>query len=149
MTYYYRIVHLDNYLGTSNDLTLSKPQFEKCHKKLTMGLQCLISSHFSSNPHLSNFHTPIPSRNVYSIFEWSITLLVLGLRHMINLQKKTLKLLLEIQNDLKRFYRSNDPESVLVIDSVNKEEELEEMEENLKDRDYRKRLVSPISLHML
>ena len=68
---------------------------------------------------------------------------------MINLQKKTLKLLLEIQNDLKSFYRSNDPESVLAIDSINTEEELEEMEENLKDRDYRKRLVSPISLDML
>ena len=86
---------------------------------------------------------------MYGIFEWSITLLVLGLRQMINLQKKTLKLLLEKQNDLKKFYRSNDPESVLAIDSINTEEELEEMEENLKDRDYRKRLVSPISLDML
>ena len=142
-------MHLDNYLGTSNDLTLSKPQSEKFHKKLEMGLQCLISSHFSSNPLLSNFHTPIPSRNVYGIFEWSITLLVLGLRQMINLQKKTLKLLLEIQNDLKSFYRSNDPESVLAIDSINTEEDLEEMEENLKDKDCRKRLVNPISLDML
>ena len=86
---------------------------------------------------------------MYGIFEWSITLLVLGLRQMINLQKKTLKLLLEKQNDLKKFYRSIDPESVLAIDSINTEEELEEMEENLKDRDYRKRLVSPISLDML
>ena len=68
---------------------------------------------------------------------------------MINLQKKTLNLLLEIQNDLKRFYRSNDPESVLAIDSINTEEELEKMEENRKNRDYRKRLVSPISLGML
>ena len=68
---------------------------------------------------------------------------------MINLQKKILNLLLEIQNNLKSFYRSNDPESVLAIDSINTEEELEEMEENLKDRDYRKRLVSPISLGML
>ena len=142
-------MHLDNYLGTSNDLTLSKPQSEKCHKKLTMGLQCLISSHFSSNPLLSNFHTSISSRKVYGIFEWPITLLVLGLRQMINLQKKTLKLLLEIQNDLKSFYRSNDPESVLAIDSINTEEDLEEMEENLKDKDCRKRLVNPISLDML
>ena len=86
---------------------------------------------------------------MYGIFEWSITLLVLGLRQMINLQKKTLKLLLEIQNDLKSFYRSNDPESVLAIDSINTAEELEEMKENLKDRDYRKRLVSPIRLDML
>ena len=68
---------------------------------------------------------------------------------MINLQKKTLKLLLEIQNDLKIFYRSNDPKSVLAIESINTEEELEEMEENPKDTDYRKRLVSPISLDML
>ena len=142
-------MHLDNYLGTNNDLTLSKPQSEKCHKNRKMGLQCLMSSHFSSNPLLSNFHSSIPSRKVYGIFEWSITLLVLGLRQMINLQKKTLKLLLEKQNDLKKFYRSNDPESVLAIDSINTEEELEEMEENLKDRDYRKRLVSPISLDML
>ena len=141
-------MHLDNYLGMRNDLTLSKPQSEKCHKKLTMGLQCLISSHFSSNPLLSNFHTPIPSRKVYGIFEWSITLLVLGLRQMINLQKKTLKLL-EIQNDLKSFYRSNDLESLLAIESINTEEELEEMEENLKARDYRKRPVSPISLGIL
>ena len=133
----------------SNNLTLSKPQSEKCHKKLTMGLQCLILSHLPSNSLLSNFHTLIPSRNVYSIFEWSIPLLVSGLHQMINLQKKILNLLLEIQNDLKSFYRSNDPESVLAIDSINTEEELEEMEENLKDRDYRKRLVSPISLGML
>ena len=86
---------------------------------------------------------------MYGIFEWPITLLVLGLRQMINLQKKTLKLLLEIQNDLKSFYRSNDPESVLAIDSINTEEDLEEMEENLKDKDCRKRLVNPISLDML
>ena len=86
---------------------------------------------------------------MYGIFEWPITLLVLGLRQMINLQKKTLKLLLEIQNDLKSFYRSNDPDSVLAIDSINTEEELEEMEENLKDREYRKRLVSLISLDKL
>ena len=65
---------------------------------------------------------------------------------MINLQKNTLKLLLEIQNDLKSFYRSNDPELVMAIDSINTEEELEEMEENLKDRDYKKRLVKLISL---
>ena len=63
--------------------------------------------------------------------------------------KESLKLLLEIQNDLKSFYRSNDPESVLAIESINTQEELEEMEENLKDRDYRKRLVSPISLDIL
>ena len=62
---------------------------------------------------------------------------------MINLQKNTLKLLVEIQNDLKSF---NDPELVMAIDSINTEEELEEMEENLKDRDYKKRLVKPISL---
>ena len=62
---------------------------------------------------------------------------------MINLQKNTLKLLVEIQNDLKGF---NDPELVMAIDSINTEEELEEMEENLKDRDYKKRLVKPISL---
>ena len=68
---------------------------------------------------------------------------------MMDLQKKTLKLLLETQNDLKSFYRSNDPESVLAIDSINTEEELEEMEENLRDRDYRKRIVSPISLDIL
>ena len=141
-------MHLDNYLGTNNDLTLSKPQSEKCHKNRKMGLQCLMSSHFSSNPLLSNFHSSIPSRKVYGIFEWSITLLVLGLRQMINLQKKTLKLL-EIQNDLKSFYRSNDLESLLAIDSINTEEELEEMEENLKARDYRKRPVSPISLGIL
>ena len=67
---------------------------------------------------------------------------------MINLQKKTLKLL-EIQNDLKSFYRSNDLESLLAIDSINTEEELEEMEENLKARDYRKGPVSPISLGIL
>ena len=67
---------------------------------------------------------------------------------MINLQKKTLKLL-EIQNDLKSFYRSNDLESLLAIESINTEEELEEMEENLKARDYRKRPVSPISLGIL
>ena len=133
----------------SNDLTLNKPQSEKCHKKLTMGLQCLILSHLPSNSLLSNFHTLIPSRKVYSIFEWSIPLLVSGLHQMINLQKKTLNLLLEIQNDLKRFYRSNDPESVLAIDSINTEEELEKMEENRKNRDYRKRLVSSISLGML
>ena len=86
---------------------------------------------------------------MYGIFEWSITLLVLGLRQMINLQKKTLKLLLEIQNNLKSFYRSNDPESVLAIDSINTEDELEEIEENLKDRDFMRRLVSPISLDLL
>ena len=62
---------------------------------------------------------------------------------MINLQKNTLKLLVEIQNDLKSF---NDPELVMAIDSINTEEKLEEMEENLKDRDYKKRLVKPISL---
>ena len=142
-------MHLHKCFGTSNDLTLSKPQSEKCRKKLTVGLQCLISSHFSSNSLLSNFHTPIPSRKVYSIFQWSITLLVSGLRQMINFSKKTLKLLLEIQNDLKSFYRSNDPESVLAIDSINTEEQLDETEENLKDRDYRKGLVSPMPLGML
>ena len=63
---------------------------------------------------------------------------------MINLQKKALKLLLEIQNDLKTFYSSNDPESVMAIDSINTEEELEEMEENLKDRDYRIHFLNPI-----
>ena len=68
---------------------------------------------------------------------------------MINFQKKTLKLLLEIQNDLKSFYRSNDPESVLAIDSINTEEQLDETEENLKDRDYRKGLVSLMPLGML
>ena len=83
------------------------------------------------------------------MFEWSITLLISGLRQMINLQKKTLKLLLEIQKDLKRFYRCNYPESVLAIESINTNKELEEMEENLKERDYRKRLVSPIYLDML
>ena len=72
--------------------------------------------------------------------------MVLVLHQMINLQKNTLKLLLEIQNDLKSFYRSNDPELVMAIDSINTEEELEEMEENLKDRDYKKRLVKLISL---
>ena len=86
---------------------------------------------------------------MYSKFKWSINLLVLGVRQIINLQKKTLKLLLEIQNDLKSFYRSNDPESVMAVESINTEEELEEMEENLKDRDYRKRLVSLISLYIL
>ena len=86
---------------------------------------------------------------VYSMFEWSITLLISGLRQMINLQKKTLKLLLEIQKDLKRFYLCNYPESVLAMESINTEEELEEMEENLKERDYRKRLVSPIYVDML
>ena len=113
-----------------------------------MCLQCLISSYFSSNSLLNNFHIPIPSRKVYSKSEWSINLLVLGLRQMINLQKKALKLLLEIQNDLKTFYSSNDPESVMAIDSINTEEELEEMEENLKDRDYRIHFVrvnSPVS----
>ena len=65
---------------------------------------------------------------------------------MINLQKNTLKLLVEIQNNLKSFYRSNDPELVMAIDSINTEEELEEMEENLKDRDYKKRVIKPISL---
>ena len=69
--------------------------------------------------------------------------MVLVLHQMINLQKNTLKLLVEIQNDLKGF---NDPELVMAIDSINTEEELEEMEENLKDRDYKKRLVKPISL---
>ena len=69
--------------------------------------------------------------------------MVLVLHQMINLQKNTLKLLVEIQNDLKSF---NDPELVMAIDSINTEEELEEMEENLKDRDYKKRLVKPISL---
>ena len=68
---------------------------------------------------------------------------------MINLQKKTLKLLLEIQKDLKRFYLCNYPESVLAMESIKTEEELEEMEENLKERDYRKRLVSPIYVDML
>ena len=38
---------------------------------------------------------------------------------MINLQKKTLKLLLEIQKDLKRFYLCNYPESVLAMESIN------------------------------
>ena len=69
--------------------------------------------------------------------------MVLVLHQMINLQKNTLKLLVEIQNDLKSF---NDPELVMAIDSINTEEKLEEMEENLKDRDYKKRLVKPISL---
>ena len=87
------------------------------HEDITMDLQCLISSYFSRNSLLSNFHTPIPSRKVYSIFEWSITLLVSALHQMINLQKKIFKMLLEIQNDLKGFYRSNDPESVLAFDS--------------------------------
>ena len=86
---------------------------------------------------------------MYSKCEWLITSLVLGLHQMINLQIKTLKLLLEIQNNLKRFYRSNDSGLVLVIDSINIEEELEEMEENLKERGYRKRLVSPTSLDIL
>ena len=113
-----------------------------------MGLQCLIS-YFSSSSLFNNFHTPIPSRKGYSKFKWSINLLVLRVRQIINLRKKTLKLLLEIQNNLKSFYHSNDPESVMVIDSINTVEELEEMEENLKDRDYRKRLVSPISLYIL
>ena len=36
---------------------------------------------------------------------------------MINLQKKIFKMLLEIQNDLKGFYHSNDPKSVLAFDS--------------------------------
>ena len=36
---------------------------------------------------------------------------------MINLQKKIFKMLLEIQNDLKGFYRSNGPESALAFDS--------------------------------
>ena len=112
-----------------------------------MGLQCLIS-YLSGSSLFNNFHTPIPSRNVYSKIKWSINLLVLGVRQIINLQKKSLKLFLEIQNDLKSFYRYNDPESVMVIDSINMEEELEEMEENLKDRDYRKRLVSSISLYI-
>ena len=68
---------------------------------------------------------------------------------MINFQKKTLKLPLEIQNDLKSFYRFDDPESVLDIDSINTEEQLDETEENLKDRDCRKGLVSPMPLGML
>ena len=68
---------------------------------------------------------------------------------MINFQKITLKLLLEIQNDLKSFYRSNDPESGLVIESINTEEQLDKTEKNLKDRDYRKGLVSPMPLGML
>ena len=131
-----------------NEPTLSKPQLEKCHKKLTIGLQCLIS-YFSSSSLFNYFHTPIPSRKVYSKFKWPINLLVLGVRQIINLQKKILKLLLEIQNDLKSFYRSNDPESVMAIDSINTEEKPEEMEGNLKARDYRKRLVSPISLYIL
>ena len=83
---------------------------------------------------------------MYSKFQWWINLLVLVLHQMINLQKNTLKLLVEIQNNLKSFYRSNDPELVMAIDSINTEEELEEMEENLKDRDYKKRVIKPISL---
>ena len=110
-----------------------------------MGLQCLIS-YFSSSSLFNNFHTPIPSRKVYSKFKWPINLLVLRVRQIINLQKKTLQLLLEIQNDLKSFYRSNDPDSVMAIDSIKTDEELEEMEENLKDRYYSKTLVSPMSL---
>ena len=63
--------------------------------------------------------------------------------------EENLKTATRNQNDLKNFYRSNDPKSVLATESTNTEEELEEMEENLKDTDYRKRLVSPISLDML
>ena len=63
--------------------------------------------------------------------------------------EENLKTATRNQNDLKNFYRSNDPKSVLAIESINTEEELEEMEENPKDTDYRKRLVSPISLDML
>ena len=88
-------------------------------------MQSLISSYFSSNSLLNNFHTPIPSRKVYSKFEWWINVLVLVLHKMINLEKNTLKLLVEIQNDLKSFYCSNDPALVMAIDSINTEEELE------------------------
>ena len=122
---YYRIVHLSNYVETSNDPTFSKPQSEKCHKILTMGLQCLMLLCFSSNSLLRNFQTPIPCRKIYSVFEWTVNLLILELCKMISLQKKTLKFLLEIRHDLKSFYCSNDPESVLAIDSINTEEELE------------------------
>ena len=54
--------------------------------------------------------------------------LILGLRQMGNM--KILKLLLEIQHDLKNFYRSNDPESVLGIESINTIEKHHENERN-------------------
>ena len=54
--------------------------------------------------------------------------LILGLRQMRNM--KILKLLLEIQHDLKIFYRSNDPESVLGIGSINTIEKHHENERN-------------------
>ena len=54
--------------------------------------------------------------------------LILGLRQMRNM--KILKLLLEIQHDLKNFYRSNDPESVLGIESINTIEKHKENERN-------------------
>lgn len=54
--------------------------------------------------------------------------LILGLRQMRNM--KILKLLLEIQHDLKNFYRSNDPESVLGIESINTIQKHQENERN-------------------
>ena len=54
--------------------------------------------------------------------------LILGLCQMRNM--KILKLLLEIQHDLKIFYRSNDPESVLGIESINTIQKHQENERN-------------------
>ena len=54
--------------------------------------------------------------------------LILGLCQMRNM--KILKLLLEIQHDLKNFYRSNDLESVLGIESINTIQKHQENERN-------------------